>query len=132
MDTRIQDNITGLQHIGIPSYDVKKSIQWYVDTLGFACIEEKTLDDGTQVGFVKKENLVLELYTTDEKSRLEGRIDHIALNVKNIETAFEVMKQKDCTVLDDEIQGLPFFEKGVRFFTVLGPSGERVEFNQII
>ena len=132
MKTRIQDNVTGLQHIGIPSCDVKRSIQWYVNTLGFICIEEKILADGTQAAFVKKGNLVLELYTTDEKDRTEGRVDHFALNVQNIEDAFEAMKQADCTILDDEIQILPFFEKGVRFFTILGPSGEKIEFNQMI
>ena len=121
METRIQDNITGLQHIGIPSCDVKRSIQWYVNTLGFICIEEKILADGTQAAFVKKGNLVLELYTRDEKDRTEGRADHFALN-----------EQADCTILDDEIQILPFFEKGVRFFTILGPSGEKIEFNQMI
>ena len=35
-------------------------------------------------------------------------------------------------MLDSEINSLPFFEKGVRFFTILGPNAEKIEFNQII
>ena len=27
---------------------------------------------------------------------------------------------------------LPFWENGVRYFTVLGPNGEKVEFNQYL
>ena len=42
------------------------------------------------------------------------------------------MKASGCTVLDQEIQTLPFYENGVAWFTVLGPSGERVEFNQYL
>ena len=32
--------------------------------------------------------------------------------------------------LEDAIQFLPFWENGVRFFNLLGPNGETVEFSQ--
>ena len=32
----------------------------------------------------------------------------------------------------DKLQELPFFERGVRFFVITGPNGERVEFNQYL
>ena len=34
--------------------------------------------------------------------------------------------------IDPEIRFLPFWEKGTRFFNVLGPNGEIVEFSQIL
>ena len=34
--------------------------------------------------------------------------------------------------MGDEIEFLPFWEKGVRFFKVLGPNHEPVEFSQIL
>jgi hypothetical protein len=35
-------------------------------------------------------------------------------------------------MLDTKIQLLPFWEQGVKFFTVLGPNEERVEFSQYL
>ena len=34
--------------------------------------------------------------------------------------------------MEDEIQFLPFWEKGFRYFKVLGPNHEPVEFGQIL
>lgn len=34
------------------------------------------------------------------------------------------------SMLDTKIQFLPFWEHGVKFFTVLGPNEEKVEFSQ--
>ncbi len=135
----IQENVMGLQHLGIPCVDMKKSIAWYTEVLGFTNIEEKIMPDKEiHAAFLKKGNLVLELYHSDEETmkevaaRSHGHIDHIALDVKDIQEAFAEMKKTGCTFLDDEIQSLPFFEKGVSYFTVLGPSGEKVEFNQFL
>ena len=33
-------------------------------------------------------------------------------------------------LLDDAVRFLPFWARGVRFFTILGPNGEKVEFSQ--
>ena len=59
-----------------------------------------------------------------------GAIDHIALDVVDIDTAFEIAQAGKYNLLDDSIQFLPFWENGVKFFTILGPNGEKVEFNQ--
>ena len=59
-----------------------------------------------------------------------GAIDHIALDTTDIEAAFAAAKEAGLTMLDDEIHGLPFWANGVKFFTVKGPNGEKVEFCQ--
>ena len=56
--------------------------------------------------------------------------DHIALDTTDIEAAFAAAKEAGLTMLDDEIHGLPFWANGVKFFTVEGPNGEKVEFCQ--
>lgn len=33
---------------------------------------------------------------------------------------------------DTSVSFLPFFENGVRFFTIIGPNSEKIEFNQIV
>lgn len=135
----IKENVTGLQHLGIPAVDLQKSIDWYTGLLGFEVIEEKNLpDQNCHAAFLKKGNLVLEIYQNDPESvkevagRKDGHIDHLALNVQDVKAAFEEMKAAGCTMLDTEIQSLPFYEKGVAWFTVLGPNNEKVEFNQYL
>ena len=129
----------GLQHLGIPAVDLQKSIDWYVELLGFELIEEKNLPDANcHAAFVKKGNLVIELYQNDAEmvkevaGRKDGHIDHLALHVKNVHAAFAELKAAGCTMLDSEVQSLPFFENGVAWFTILGPNNEKVEFNQFL
>lgn len=135
----IQENVTGLQHLGIPAVDLQESIRWYKEVLGFELIEEKNIpEQPCHAAFVKKGNLVIELYQEDAAAiqevagRKHGHVDHLALNVQDVKAAFEEMKKTGCTMLDTEIQSLPFFKNGVAWFTVLGPNGEKVEFNQFL
>ena len=49
----IKENVTGLQHLGIPAADLQESIRWYTELLGFEVIEEKNLPEaGCHVAFV--------------------------------------------------------------------------------
>ena len=53
-----------------------------------------------------------------------------ALDVDDIESAWEEVRMAGLAPLEDAIQFLPFWENGVRFFNLLGPNGETVEFSQ--
>lgn len=81
---------------------------------------------------------MIEIYQNDEKmveelkTRGHGHIDHVALAVTDVDEAFAKMKKTGCTFLDDEVQYLPLMPNGVKWFTVLGPNGEKVEFNQVL
>ena len=59
-----------------------------------------------------------------------GAIEHIALDVNDIEAAYAEIRSRGFEELEDGIQFLPFWERGVRYFTIMGPEGEKVEFNQ--
>lgn len=59
---------------------------------------------------------------------MPGAIDHIALDVKDIDSLFALVKSKDFQMLDEQVNGLPFWENGVKFFTILGPNKEKIEF----
>ena len=56
--------------------------------------------------------------------------DETEQGVARVEAAFAAAKEAGLTMLDDEIHGLPFWANGVKFFTVEGPNGEKVEFCQ--
>ena len=57
-----------------------------------------------------------------------GAINHIAIDVKNIDKVFSLVKSLDMEMTDNNVNSLPFWENGVKFFTIIGPNRERVEF----
>ena len=69
-------------------------------------------------------------YECAAPARRPGAIDHLALDVDDIESAWEEVRMAGLAPLEDAIQFLPFWENGVRFFNLLGPNGETVEFSQ--
>ena len=126
----VKDLVTGIQHLGIPVKDMGASLEFY-GKLGF---EEafSTTNNGNRVVFVRQKNLVIELYEEKETAQRPGAIDHVALDVTDIEKTFELVKTLGCEMLDSSIQYLPFWDHGVRFFTILGPNKEKVEFSQMM
>lgn len=124
------ENITGIQHIGIPTMDVEKSAAFY-RALGF---EEKLREKGMRgpVVFMGRNNLMLEFYVPEACAGCAGAVDHFALDVRDVDAAFAQAKQLGLKLLDQEIQTRPFWEKGVRFFNVEGPNQEKIEFSQIL
>lgn len=127
---QIKENITGLQHIGLPTQEFQVTVDFY-ESLGFSEILRTEVNESHQpVSFLKNGNLVMEVYGCEKTSGETGAIDHIALDVKNIDAAYEAIKQMGLVLLEDQIGSLPFWENGIRFFTIVGPNGEKVEFCQ--
>lgn len=125
---RISDISTGLQHVGIPTNDIAKTIAFY-EALGFRVVHRKD-NRGEDVAFLKMGDLVLETYENHKAVGTPGAIDHIALNVTDVEEARRIAGGLGLEVIEEG--QLPFWENGVRYFTVLGPNGEKVEFNQYL
>ena len=125
---RICDISTGLQHVGIPTNDIAKTIAFY-EALGFRIVHRKD-NRGEDVAFMKMGDLVLETYQNHKAVGISGAIDHIALNVTDVEEARRIADRLKLDVIEEG--QLPFWENGVRYFTVLGPNGEKVEFNQYL
>ena len=121
---------TGVQHIGVPTKDMTATKEFYVK-LGFMPAFE-TVNDGAKVAFLKLDNLVIEAYESDEVTGKVGAIDHIAIDVKDIEETSREVCEMNLNTTQDEIHFLPFWAHGVRFFTIKGPNEEKVEFSQIL
>ena len=64
----IKENVTGLQHLGIPAADQQESIRWYTELLGFEVIEEKDLPDISRL-----RELMTSMNDYDEKASLLTR-----------------------------------------------------------
>jgi lactoylglutathione lyase len=137
----LQGNLQGLQHLGLPVTNLERSKAFYAQ-LGFAetlRTEIQEESDVIQVAMMEHENFTIELYELGQSERQEiakradGHIDHVALNVLDIEKAYTEIKSAGLEILEENAPVfLPFWEHGVKYFTVRGPDGEKVEFNQIL
>ena len=123
-----RDISTGLQHIGMPTNDIEKTIRFY-EALGFE-VAFRTNNKGEEVAFLRLGDLTIETYQNFRAAELNGAWDHVALNVSDVAKA---RKLADALVLEVIEEGeLPFWDNGVKYFTVLGPNREKVEFNQYL
>ena len=113
---KVSSCVTGIQHLGIPTNDIEKTIAFY-ESLGFE-IAYQTVNEATgeRVAFLSLKNIMIETYQNNCAAGKSGAIDHVALDVSDIEAAFNIIKKGEYTILDKDIRFLPFWEKGVRFF----------------
>lgn len=140
MSNLLDQNFQGLQHIGLPVVDLEASKTFYA-RLGFRPVMERTFEepDGSVTAvMVKRGDVVIELYRLPDGRRAEigtrrdGHIDHIAFSVRDIDSTFAEIRAAGFETLESEPVQLPFWKEGCRYFAIRGPSGEKLEFNQIL
>lgn len=140
MEKQISGLINHLQHIGIPVSDIVVSEAFY-NRFGFNKVMQSTFDEEGESGtciMLKNKNLILELYQLPEKKlteireRKDGHIDHITFDVDDIDMTFNTLKSASFQVIEEQPVFLPFWSNGCKYFNILGPDGERLEFNQIL
>ena len=118
-----------LQHIGIPTNDMDKTVEFY-KKIGFE-VSHETKDGDVRVVFLKLKALVLETYENNAAALCNGAVDHIAFDVVDIEEAYKFITGLQIKILT-EITFLPFREKGIKFFIAQDPNLERLEFAQYV
>lgn len=123
-----KDISTGLQHIGLPTNDIKKTIEFYAD-LGFE-VAYQTVNNGEPVAFLKLGDLMFETYENGKAVGITGAVDHVAINVTDVEEARRLADELKLNVIEEG--QLPFWKNGVKYFTILGPNQEKIEFNQYL
>lgn len=128
----IEKYITGIQHIGIPTNDIEKTVAFY-QGIGFEIVHSTfNVAANEKVVFLKMKNVMIETYENRRAEMKAGAVDHIAMDVKNIDLIYNEMKVAGYTMLHDSIQFLPFWEKGIKFFIIVGPNEEKLEFCEIL
>lgn len=132
--------INYLQHVGLPVTDLAVSQAFY-KSLGFKNVMSSTFEHngGTgNVAMMKLGSIIIELYQmpqpelSEVRKRTNGRIDHIAFDVDDIDATYSQLKSAGFTIVEDKPVYLAFWEKGCKYFNILGPGGERLEFCQIL
>lgn len=137
----LQGNLQGLQHLGLPVTNLERSKGFYM-RLGFTEAMRTDIQPQSEVirvAMMQHENFTIELYQLGQEDlqeiakRADGHIDHVALNVLDIDQAYAEIKAAGVEILEDNAPVyLPFWKHGVKYFTVRGPDGEKIEFNQIL
>lgn len=141
METQLATMIKKLQHVGIPVSNIAVSEAFY-SRLGFKNVMQSTFviegETGTCV-MMKNNDVIIELYQMPDPflheitTRNHGHIDHIAFDVEDIDKTFSLLKEASFHVLEDQPVLLSsFWNHGCKYFNILGPDGEKLEFNQIM
>lgn len=123
---------TGIQHIGNPTNDIEKTIAFYKE-LGFeTALQTINKEADEKVAFLKLKTLVIETYENKAAKLESGAIDHVAIDVNDIEEVYQYISEKKLNTTNDTIHFLPFWKNGVRFFMIEGPNMEKIEFSQYL
>lgn len=118
--------ITGQSHLGLPTKDVDGTIRFY-EQFAFEVEWKGNPEDSV---FLRNGDCVVEIYHSDEPAMVNGGWDHVALNTPDIEAVYEYVKSLGYEALEGKICSLPFYAHGVRYFTIMGPNHEKLEFSQ--
>lgn len=122
-----------LGHIGLPVNDLEASIKWYQEVLGFELIGAFETPDGVQARFLKGNDVVYEIYRPLEDVSAPGKVDHICFESKDIEADYAYCAAQGYKFEEEGIQKIDtFWNKGVRYFKIMSPCGEPIEFCQIL
>ena len=134
-----KNGLLGWDHLAVRTKDLKESMSFYAE-LGFSMSGNGYLDTDEgriYIAFMTCKGFTLELIqlvgaaVNDPDTWKCGKIDHIALDVENVQDAFVEARRCGYEVIDFGVKELPLFENGCRFFSIKGPNGEKIEFNQL-
>lgn len=133
-------SLKAIQHVGVPVTNIKVSEKFYSD-LGFKNVMQANFLHNGETGtciMMQQGDITIELYQMPGKelsaiaSRKDGHVDHVAFDVANIDETFFMLKTSGYNIVEDAPVFLKFWERGCRYFNVLGPDNERLEFNQVL
>lgn len=122
-------HIKGIQHIGIPTQKYQETLDFY-RSLGFEVVNQEEYQD-KKVAFLRIHNVMLEVYESYTTAETTGSIDHIALSVEKVEQLYREM-QGAYHLLSTEVEQLPYWRRGIRFFKVEGPNHEVIELCEML
>lgn len=137
----LEGNLKGIQHLGIFVTDVEKSKEFYKQ-FGFKEVLCKSVPhepENVELAFLEQGGFTIELVQLGGEmkeqvaGRTDGQIDHVALNVMDVEKAYKELVAAGFEVLEENAPvAMDLFDNGVKFFSIRGPDGEKVEFNQML
>jgi catechol 2,3-dioxygenase-like lactoylglutathione lyase family enzyme len=117
--------IHGIEHIGIVTKSMEESSAFYSKLLGFEAGEVHDFPDKQmKIGYLSKDNGVIELLEPYKKEGGSFGIKHVAIRCSGIEEVLKTVKEKGYKLLHQE----PQVHGDRKFFFCQGPDGEYIEF----
>ena len=121
--------ILGIHHLCVQTPDMKASLHFYRDILGFQVADRETCDFG-EYAMLKLGGTRLELIEpsqSDENSfGGKGALAHFGLAVTGIDEVCETLKQKGVRFTTEKPGTFAFPMGGFRAISLTGPSGEAI------
>jgi lactoylglutathione lyase len=119
-----------MDHVGVFVNDLDSALTFYLEVVGMELKDKFTIANGSItlafLGFNGSDETELELvFGGNPNLPAEGKVNHIAFLVDDIEEEFNRLKGLDVSFISEEVVTLP---NGYRNFFVHGPDGEKVEF----
>ncbi|CAN5148634.1 hypothetical protein BH11BAC6_BH11BAC6_05910 [soil metagenome] len=87
---------------------------------------------------MKQGTIIIELYQMPQKelaaiaARKDGHVDHVAFDVHDIDKTFTLLSEAGYHIIEEAPVYLKFWDKDCKYFNILGPDKERLEFNQLM
>ena len=137
---KVHLSLENIQHIGIPVTDMNASESFYTN-LGFENVMQANFIHETETGIcvmMRQGTIIIELYQMPQKelagiaARKDGHVDHVAFDVADIDKTFSILKEAGYHIMEEAPVYLQFWNNGCKYFNILGPDGERLEFNEIL
>jgi lactoylglutathione lyase len=121
-----------MDHVGVFVNNLDTSLTFYQEVVGMELKDKFTIANGSItlafLGFNGADETELELvFGSNPNLPNEGKVNHIAFLVDDIEEEFQRLKELNASFISEEVVTLP---NGYRNFFVHGPDDEKVEFFQ--
>jgi lactoylglutathione lyase len=121
-----------MDHVGVFVNNLDTSLTFYQEVVGMELKDKFSIANGSVtlafLGFNGSDETELELvFGSNSNLPPEGKVNHIAFLVDDIEEEFHRLKGLDASFISEEVVTLP---NGYRNFFVHGPDDEKVEFFQ--
>lgn len=129
----MREFVKGLHHVGIPVKDMDATVEFYESLGATVYFSKEDTEEGEPIRVVIFEfgGIYIETYERKVTAEKEGAIDHLAFQVSNIDEIYQLAKDRGYTLMSDcseSIQPTTYWPGKVRWFIIIGPNGEKLEF----
>jgi catechol 2,3-dioxygenase-like lactoylglutathione lyase family enzyme len=116
--------VLGLHHAGLYVENLERSIAFYHAVFGLVVAEVSSFGE-EKIAFLAVGSARLELIETTTPPRPSGVVDHVALEVDDLDALQPHLRKHAVTVLDPTPILIPELQARIQF--CLGPDAERIE-----
>lgn len=118
-----------LDHIGIASLNADEDVKFYCEVLGF-----RIIGHFGPCYFIQNGSTTYEIYPNPNlPADAVGKVDHVSYVSADIEADYAYALEKGYEITTNGIEEIPrFWANGCRYFKIKSPTGEQIEFNQIL